>query len=114
MTRAMNQNRKTPKAVLAMLDDHDAQVSFWATAKEDVDGTPLSDERRVGIVMGLNAMMESALMKHGCYQGFRYVKHVRAENRDSPSAVNGWLLEWNTGKAHTVLEMNTRSYFRKF
>lgn len=105
--------RKTPQAMLALLNEHDATVAFWANAKEDVDGSPLSEDKRLGILIGLNTMAEMALHKHGCYHGFRYVKHVKAENKNSPSVVGaGWLLEWNTEADE--LHDQVRSYFRKF
>lgn len=108
--------RKTPKAVLAMLDDHDATVAYWATKTEHYDGTPVTEEFRIGVLTGMNIMMETALHKHGCYRGFRYVTHVKGSEAQrnvpgAPGLVNGLELIWNKD-SDTPLGNQVRQYFR--
>ena len=108
--------RKTPKAVMEMLDEHDALVAYWANKTENYDGTPVTEEFRIGVLTGLNIMIETALHKHKCYRGFRYVKHVKgsAAMRNTPGApglVNGWELVWNQD-SDTLMGNQVRQYFR--
>lgn len=108
--------RKTPKAVLEMLDEHDASVAYWATKTEHYDGQPVTEDFRIGVLTGLNMMIETALHKHKCYRGFRYVKHVTgsAAQRNvpgTPGLVNGLELVWNQD-SDTPIGNQVRQYFR--
>lgn len=113
--------RKTPKAVQAMIAEHDETVAYWVHKQTNWNDQPVTDEFRIGILTGLNIMLETALHKHSCYQGFRFVKHRKAQHADTLNVVgDGYILDWNnhsTQREDTVayrLAEQTRSYFVKF
>lgn len=96
-------SRKTPKSVVKAIEDHAGMVAYWVKKTENWNGEPVTDELRSGVLTGLNIMLESVLMAHNCYNGFRFIKYTE----------NG--VEWQDKPGHSLnnVEDQTREYFVK-